>query len=188
MAYTLDEFCADTSAALKSQPLPNALPQIAERLKQLLANPAFVAETFSDDMPPGKRELYHDPEPDFYVLAHVQEGNKTGKPHSHGASWAIYGNAREITEMTEWRRVNPESEPMPSWNRPANIRSRPARPGPTALASSTRPHIREGVGHPRHRHRPRPPAALSFRQAGPDAGKDLSGRATRRSRASPPRR
>src|SRR5215475_7396680 len=33
-----------------------------------------------------------------------------GKPHSHGSSWAIYGNAREYTEMTEWRRTNPESE------------------------------------------------------------------------------
>lgn len=58
----------------------------------------------------GKRELYHDPETDFYVLAHVQEGGKTGKPHSHGTSWAIYGNARQLTEMTEWRRVNPVSE------------------------------------------------------------------------------
>jgi hypothetical protein len=110
MAYTLNEFCAESRAILKSQPLPNALPQIAERLGRLLSNPAFVAETFSDDMPPGKRELHHDPETDFHVLAHVQEGNKVGKPHSHGASWAIYGNAREVTEMTEWRRTNPESE------------------------------------------------------------------------------
>ena len=110
MAYTLDEFCAETRATLKSQPLPNALPQIAERLARLLSNPAFVAETFSDDMPPGRRALHHDRDTDFHVLAHVQEGNKVGKPHSHGASWAVYGNAREATEMTEWRRTNPESE------------------------------------------------------------------------------
>ena len=44
------------------------------------------------------------------MLAHVQEGGKTGKPHSHGTSWAIYGNAMNATEMTEYRRVNPESE------------------------------------------------------------------------------
>ena len=44
------------------------------------------------------------------MLAHVQEGGKVGKPHSHGASWAIYGTARGVTEMTEWRRVNPASE------------------------------------------------------------------------------
>jgi hypothetical protein len=110
MAYTLDEFCADTRALLKAQPLPSALAQISERLGRLLSEPAFVAATFSDDMPPGRRVLHHDPETDFYVLAHVQEGNKTGKPHSHGASWAIYGNARNLTEMSEYRRVNPESE------------------------------------------------------------------------------
>ena len=95
MAYTLNEFFAESRALLKAEPQTNALKQISQRLGRLLSNPAFVAETFSDDMPPGKRELYHDPETDFYVLAHVQEGNKTGKPHSHGASWAIYGNARE---------------------------------------------------------------------------------------------
>jgi hypothetical protein len=54
--------------------------------------------------------LHHDPDLDFYVLAHVQQGGKAGKPHSHGNSWAIYGNARAVTEMTEWRRVNPESD------------------------------------------------------------------------------
>jgi hypothetical protein len=44
------------------------------------------------------------------VLAHVQAGGKRGSPHSHGASWAVYGNARAFTDMTEWRRSNPESE------------------------------------------------------------------------------
>jgi hypothetical protein len=110
MAYSLKEFCSDAHAILKAQPLAAALPQVADRLSTLLRNPNFVGATFNDDMPPGKRELYHDPELDFYVLAHVQQGGKTGKPHSHGASWAIYGNAREVTEMTEWRRANPEGE------------------------------------------------------------------------------
>jgi predicted metal-dependent enzyme (double-stranded beta helix superfamily) len=110
MAYTLDNFCADAHAILKANPLDQALPQVAERLGNLLVNPQFVAATFNDDMPPGKRELYHDPELDFYVLAHVQEPGKTGKPHSHGNSWAIYGNAKAVTDMTEWRRVNSESD------------------------------------------------------------------------------
>jgi hypothetical protein len=110
MAYTLDDFCTETRALLKAGPLPNALPQISDRLGRLLANPDFVAEAFSDEMPAGRRVLHHDGETDFYVLAHVQEGNKVGKPHSHGSSWAIYGNAREYTEMTEWRRTNPAGE------------------------------------------------------------------------------
>jgi hypothetical protein len=110
MAYTLEQFCTDTHAILKSKPLASALTQVADRLARLLANPDFVAETFKDDMPPGKRVLHHDGELDFYVMAHVQEGGKAGKPHSHGSSWAIYGNALASTEMTEWRRTNPESE------------------------------------------------------------------------------
>jgi len=110
MAYTLDNFCADSHAILKAKPLAEALPQMAERLSKLLNNPQFVTETFNDDLPPGKRVLHHDPELDFYVLAHVQEGGKVGKPHSHGASWAIYGNAKNVTDMTEWRRVNAEGE------------------------------------------------------------------------------
>ena len=110
MVYTLDQFCSEVRTILETQTLPDALPQISERLGRLLSNPDFVAETFSDDMPPGRRALHHDRKTDFYVLVHVQEGAKTGKPHSHGASWAVYGNAREYTEMTEWRRTNPVSE------------------------------------------------------------------------------
>jgi predicted metal-dependent enzyme (double-stranded beta helix superfamily) len=110
MAYSLTEFCAETRDLLKSRELAEALPHIAARLTRLLSNPAFVAETFSQDMPPGRRVLHHDPDTDFYVLAHVQASGKSGKPHSHGNSWAIYGNALGVTEMTEWRRVNPEND------------------------------------------------------------------------------
>ena len=35
---------------------------------------------------------------------------KTGRPHSHGTSWAIYGNAKNVTTMTEWTRTNSPSE------------------------------------------------------------------------------
>ncbi len=109
MPYTVTEFCADLSATLKAK-RESGLPEIAAKLSVLLSNPAFVADTFSDDTPIGRRELWHDPDTGVHVLAHVQEGGKAGKPHSHGASWAIYGTARGVTEMTEWRRVNPASE------------------------------------------------------------------------------
>jgi hypothetical protein len=109
MRYTLANFCSDLSATLKARG-QNGLPDIARKLTDLINNPDFVAATFSEDTPIGRRELWHDPETDAYVLAHVQEGGKVGKPHSHGASWAIYGTARGVTEMTEWRRVNQGSE------------------------------------------------------------------------------
>ena len=110
MPYALADFCADLAATLKTKG-ESGLPEIASKLSALLKNPDFVAATFSDETPIGKRELWHDPQSDAYVLAHVQEGGKVGKPHSHGASWAIYGTARGVTEMTEWRRINPADEP-----------------------------------------------------------------------------
>jgi hypothetical protein len=109
MPYTLNDFCIDLSTTLQAKG-ESGLPVIAGKLSELLRNPAFVAETFSEATPIGRRELWHDPKTDAYVLAHVQEGGKVGKPHSHGASWAIYGTAHGVTEMTEWRRVNPGTE------------------------------------------------------------------------------
>lgn len=108
MAYGLEEFCADLHAILTARGMAG-LGEIAERLKDLVADPAFVAETFEGSSAP-QRVLLHDPETDAYVLAHIQPAGKAGMPHSHGASWAIYGNARGVTEMTEWRRVNSEAE------------------------------------------------------------------------------
>jgi hypothetical protein len=109
MAYSLQDFCADLSKTIKAEGV-GGLPHVATRLSELLKNPAFVAETFQDDTPYGKRELWRDPDTDARVMAHVQQAGKGGKPHSHGESWAIYGNALGFTDMTEWRRVNPESE------------------------------------------------------------------------------
>jgi predicted metal-dependent enzyme (double-stranded beta helix superfamily) len=110
MAYDLEQFCKDGRAALQQGPLETALQTIAADLRKLLANADFVRATFNDETPVGKRELFHDAATDFYVLAHVQAPGKAGAPHSHGNSWAIYGNARGFTEMTEYKRVNPESE------------------------------------------------------------------------------
>src|SRR5487761_89254 len=108
MAYGLNEFCTDLHAILLAKGL-TGLSEVAEKLKTLVVDPGFVAETFEGSSAP-QRVLFHDPETDAYVLAHVQQAGKTGVPHSHGASWAIYGNARGRTDMTEWRRVNPEAE------------------------------------------------------------------------------
>lgn len=111
MAYALADFCQDASAILKGPgALQTRLDAVAAKLSQLLTDEAFCRATFSADTPAGKRELYHDPELDYYVLAHVQEGGKRGSPHSHGASWAIYGNIDGATRMREYVRVNPESE------------------------------------------------------------------------------
>jgi hypothetical protein len=109
MTVTLEQFCGEMREILKAQG-QQGLPEIADRLKSLLTDESFVRATWDESMKPGKRVLFHDAETDAYVLAHVQEGGKGGHPHSHGASWAIYGNAKGFTDMVEWRRVNAESE------------------------------------------------------------------------------
>ena len=109
MAYDLEQFSSDVTAILKRRAI-DGLDDIALKLQQLLHNPDFVSRTFTDETPFGKRELFHDPETNVYVLAHVQKPGKRGNPHSHGDSWAIYGNARGLTQMTNWRRVNAETE------------------------------------------------------------------------------
>lgn len=109
-SYGLAEFSDDLCTILKSDGQAG-LPRVAEKLELLLANPSFVAETFDDSTPPGKRVIFHDPETDAHVLAHVNEPTaQPGNPHSHGTSWAVYGNAMGSTGMTIWRRVNPETD------------------------------------------------------------------------------
>ena len=111
MPQTLEDFCAACRTTLKSgAPLAVAIPEMAHGLAGLLANRDFVAATFkpTDEFP--KKQLFHCPETDFYVLAHIHQGPKEGAPHSHGASWAIYGTALGVTGMKEWRRTNPEAE------------------------------------------------------------------------------
>ena len=109
MNATFERFTDALVATLKARGV-SALPEIAEALKPLLRDPEFGALAFADRTI-RKRVLFHDEDTDVYVLAHIHEAGKRGKPHSHGASWAIYGNVAGVTDMTEWRRVNPESEP-----------------------------------------------------------------------------
>ena len=109
MGYTLDQFCKDMHDTLARGVNDASREAVAEKLKALVSNPDFVKATFKDDTPPSKEVLFHDKDLDVYVLAHVQRAGKGGNPHSHGNSWAIYSNCAGITEMTEWRRTNPES-------------------------------------------------------------------------------
>ena len=109
-SYDLAKFCADVHDIVRAEG-QDGLPHVAEKLRLLLANPAFVAATWDESTPPGKRVLHHDPDTDVYVLAHVHPaGRAPGAPHSHGTSWAVYGNAKGFTDMTLWKRLNAESD------------------------------------------------------------------------------
>ena len=109
MAYTLEQFGADCHEALTRDPGAGGREVIRQKLEQLLANPDFVKQHLSDQAS-GKTVLYHDPDTDVYVMAHgTDQGNRKGKPHCHGASWAVYGQAIGTTEMTVWERTDDRS-------------------------------------------------------------------------------
>jgi hypothetical protein len=113
MSYTLDAFTRDAHAALKSDPGPGGREAVRRQLEKLLTEKAFLAEHVLS-APPGRHTLYEDSELGFVVLAHVNSKAGKSPPHDHGASWAIYGQVTEYTDMTEWRRTDGSDAPGPA--------------------------------------------------------------------------
>jgi len=77
-----------------------------------LKDAAFVAAHLGDEVPE-RKVLYEDPELGFCILGHVNHGARESKPHDHGPSWAIYGQARGETVMSEWALIEPAAEDKP---------------------------------------------------------------------------
>jgi hypothetical protein len=144
MTPIFHRFTADLVATLKARGV-SGLPHIAESLKPLLRDSEFAALAFTDPTI-RKRVLFHDEDTDVYVLAHIHEAGKRGRPHSHGASWAVYGNVMGVTDMTEWRRTNPDAEPHAVLEPSTHYRLGPgdSRAYPPYLIHST--------AHPEHAH------------------------------------
>jgi predicted metal-dependent enzyme (double-stranded beta helix superfamily) len=112
MASKLDAFVEDCRAALKSQPGTPGREKVKDLVKQVLSDPEFVA-TYIPEGTPERHVLFEDPELGFTVLAHGYNGAKSSKPHDHGPSWAIYGQAAGETIMTAWDLVARPTETAP---------------------------------------------------------------------------
>jgi hypothetical protein len=144
MSSAFDRFTAGLVATLKAKGL-DGLCDIAETLKPLLRDPEFAAMAFPDSAT-RKRVLFHDSVTDVYVLAHIHEAGKRGRPHSHGASWAVYGNLTGFTDMTEWRRVNSEDEPHAVLEPVSQYRLGPGQ------SRAYPPHLIHSTAHPEAAH------------------------------------
>jgi predicted metal-dependent enzyme (double-stranded beta helix superfamily) len=111
MAYDLDQFIADCRSNLDRDPGPTGREQVRTNLEKLLGNADFLKKYCGDDQPKGVKILYEDPKLGFQVLAHINDKAHKSPPHDHGASWAIYGQATQYTDMTEWAREDDGSNP-----------------------------------------------------------------------------
>jgi len=130
MSPTIEQFAAECRTILNAEPGPSGRRQICLRLEQLLRDPAFVAAALNDKTPE-RKVLYEDPALGFCVLAHSYKGAKSSSPHDHGPSWAIYGQAKGETEMTDYALVSAPAQGKPGKARP--LRTYKLTPGTAYL-------------------------------------------------------
>ena len=109
---TLEQFSAECRTILLSEPGPSGRRKICMRLETLLREPQFIASAVSEATPE-RQVLYEDTELGFCILAHQYKGAKDSPPHDHGPSWAIYGQAKGETEMTDYALVAPATSDKP---------------------------------------------------------------------------
>ena len=113
MGTTLEQFAAQCHDALKSKPGTEGRKAVCGLVKDVLKDADFVAKYIPDGTPE-RKVLYEDPELGFCICGHVYSGPAHGSPHDHGSSWAIYGQASGVTEMTDWRIVKKGQGEEPS--------------------------------------------------------------------------
>lgn len=126
MGQTLEQFAQACRKALQDQPGPAGRKQVCELVKNVLTDHEFVKTYITDDLPE-RKVLYEDPDLGFCILGHVHQGAKGSKPHDHGSSWAIYGQASGETLMTDWELVQPATEEAPGKVR--HVRDYSLQPG-----------------------------------------------------------
>lgn len=112
MSHTLEQFARQCHDILKAEPGPSGRNKVCALLQEYLKDDEFVAANLGDDTPE-RKVLYEDPELKFCILAHHYRGARESPPHDHGPSWAIYGQARGETEMSDYELVEPPSDGQP---------------------------------------------------------------------------
>ena len=105
---TLDTLAQRLRDAMKTSPVPEGAPALCNILSEALNDRRFAAAMLPDrkDGEAVREILYEDPELGFCICGHVNARSSIGKPHDHGTTWAIYGQAEGTTEMTDWRIVD----------------------------------------------------------------------------------
>jgi len=121
MAYTLTQLAADIRETLAGGANRSAKEAVCTYVSRALRDEAFLATHLKDRAPGAdpREVLYEDPDLGFCICGHVYSGQANGAPHDHGPSWAIYGQASGVTEMTDWCIVKPGSGADPALAEPA---------------------------------------------------------------------
>ena len=107
MSYTLSQLAADIRETLRADTGSEGRAKVTQFVTRALKDQAFIARELKERAAGAdpRQVLYEDPELGFCICGHVYDGPAHGSPHDHGSSWAIYGQASGVTEMTDWRIV-----------------------------------------------------------------------------------
>ncbi len=106
---SIEQLASQCREALKSKPGPAGREEVRDILAETLRDPEFVA-TYLVDSNPDRKILHEDPELGFCICAHHFKGTKVRQPHGHGPTWAIYGQGRGETIMSDFELVEPPAE------------------------------------------------------------------------------
>ncbi|HEU0058366.1 MAG TPA: hypothetical protein VFR19_00715 [Hyphomicrobiaceae bacterium] len=133
MSYTLNQLAADIRETLKVDDGPQGKAKVAAFVSRALTDQDFIGAQLRERAPGAnpRQVLYEDPELGFCICGHVYDGAANGSPHDHGSSWAIYGQATGVTEMTDWRIVEAGEGSAPTLVEP--VRTYTMRPGDAHL-------------------------------------------------------
>lgn len=112
MGYSLESFSAECHRILNQDSGPAGRQQVCDLVREVLKDEQFISTHLTDAVPE-RKVLYEDPELGFCILGHVYSGAKDSNPHDHGPSWAIYGQARGETTMTDYFPVARPGEGQP---------------------------------------------------------------------------
>jgi predicted metal-dependent enzyme (double-stranded beta helix superfamily) len=128
---TLHKFGTDCRSILKSEPEATAIEKVRQLLEErLLTDQEIISAYLTDEAAPARNVLYEDPELGFCVVAHNYQGENNSRPHDHGPTWAIYGQVKGVTVMTEYRLVEKPKDGKPGVVEPA--KSYELKPGMAA--------------------------------------------------------
>jgi len=120
MGFTLDQFASACHRILKEDSTPAGRTKVRDLVQEVVKDQDFLA-AYLNDHTPDRQVIYEDPELGFCICAHMSRGAREAKPHDHGPSWAIYGQAIGETEMSDWEVVEPAAEDKPGKVRRARV-------------------------------------------------------------------
>ena len=112
MGYTLEQFADQCHGILSQNRGVEGRKKVCALVQEVLKDDDFVTTHLHDGVPE-RKVLYEDPELKFCILGHVNHDARESKPHDHGPSWAIYGQARGETVMSDWELLEPATREKP---------------------------------------------------------------------------